>query len=580
MDLTQMTKIPLESDTPVTEKTQQEDAASSKPNTDISDAIRKIKDSVVHLPKLWLDGSASIPSMLSMLFDVPYRKYRFKTLGYRAFFETLISDDAAEYIYAIDSALSMLAPNTILQKASAVCRNVALLDSMVNLFTEKVDMTNELSDSTDVVNILKNCKDCKIKAKDYKCDSVPNIEMSELFMYEFAGKRVGDEVVLTSPRFRCGINDTETVHCKLIYQNAPLEMDDFGLLTRTATISTYVMAIEVKEFKSILLIAPRAGTDRLDISIRRICSSCLTFYVLHHEDDMELTWVRGFPFSTIDVNTTCMTIFAPGNIYASARKNFELGRQTEVFDQRTVNIVTRMAESGKLHCSRSYALVGIPGTGKSFIMNKLVRDDVGSAIIIPYFPDEGITYDMQRCLSKVINSIPQEHLFILLDDFDKCIGGKGDKTNSNQVLIEFFATLHRLCPGGYDKQTGKPKRTFTLIATMNNPKLLNNAIIKRSERFDEVIEIGLPQPYIYGKRLNSLRSDDDKTNFESAKFRMVYWYMRHKVITLADLGNIYSIMRIHRPKPADNVRYTIKDLIYAVRYIGQNRSSASKEYEI
>ena len=571
-----MSKIAVD-ETPEAEKTETQP---SKSSTDISDAIKKIKESVNSLPSLWMDKSASISAMLSMLFDVPYRKYRFKTLGYRAFFETLITEEAASYIYAIDSALALLAPDTVFQKISAVCRNVTLLDSMVNTIAEKVEMTDELCDSTEVTKILSSCKDCKIKPKDYHCNSVHNVEMSELFLYEVVGLHLGDEIVLTSPKFSTYGNETNEVHCKLIYQNAPLELDTYGLFIRSISISTYVVAFEVKEFNSIVLMAPRAGSDRLDISIRRVFAGNETFYVLTHDEDMDLGWVRALPFATIDVNKMCITVYAPGNIYAAARSLFNVGRQTEVFDSRTTKLVKRMAESGKLHCSRSYALVGIPGTGKSFIMNKLVRDDVGSAIVIPHFTDEGITYDMQRCLNKILNSVPQEHVFILLDDFDKCIGGKEDKSNFNQTLIEFFSSLHRFCPGGIDKKTGRPNRTFTLIATMNNPKALNNAIIKRSERFDEVIEIGLPQPYIYGKRLNSIRSENDTTNFESVKFRLVYWYMRHKVITLADLGNIYDIMRIHRPKSEENAAYTIKDLIYAVRYIGKNRSSASKEYEI
>lgn len=563
------------------EDTEKQQTEPEKSGSDISSAIQKIKDSVTHLPQLWMDQSASIPSMLSMLFEVPYRKMRFKSIGYRAFFETLIASDAAEYIYAIDSALSLLAPNSVLQKATAICRNVTLLDSMVDQISEKVTMTDQLNDSTEVANILKDCKDCKIKAKDYNCDSVPNVEMSELFMSELVGRHVGDEIALTSPKFKDYCEDnSNTIHCKIIYQNAQLEQDSYGLYTKTITINTYVVALEVKELDRILLIAPRAGTDRVDISVRRVHAGGAPFYVLHHcEDDLVTSWVHALPFATIDVNETCISIYAPGHIISSSRAIYEKGRNTEVFDNRTIKLVERMAESGKIHCSRSYALVGVPGTGKSFIMNKLVRDDVGSAVVIPYFPDEGITYEMQRCLERALKSIPQDHVFILLDDFDKCIGGKEDTTNTNQRLIDFFETLHYICPGGIDQETGRPKRTFTLIATMNNPKLLNNAIIKRSERFDEVIEIGLPQPYIYGKRLNTLRVDGDVTDFTSIKFRLVYVYMRHKVITLADLGNIYDIMRIHRQKKGA-VRYTIKDLLYAVRYIGKNRSSASKEYEI
>jgi SpoVK/Ycf46/Vps4 family AAA+-type ATPase len=269
-----------------------------------------------------------------------------------------------------------------------------------------------------------------------------------------------------------------------------------------------------------------------------------------------------------------LSVYNGGSIYANDRADFSNQSKSGIFDDKTEELVERIAASGKNRCSRAYALVGIPGTGKSFIMNKLASDDTSSAIIVPCIGDDGLNYDMQRTINVILRSLPQEHVFILLDDFDKCVGSNSDRGTINQMLIEFFTNLHRNCPGG------DSHRTFTLIATMNNPKLLNNAIIKRSERFDEVIEIGLPQPEVYGKRLDSLKKEGDLTDFTSFKFRPIYRYMRHKVITLADLGNIYDILRIHRKKSGDAIRYTVMDLIYAVRFIGKNRSSASKEYEI
>jgi hypothetical protein len=56
--------------------------------------------------------------------------------------------------------------------------------------------------------------------------------------------------------------------------------------------------------------------------------------------------------------------------------------------------------------------------------------------------------------------------------------------------------------------------------------------------------------------------------------------MRRKVITLADIGNVYAIMKTHRNKECNDCTYGIMDLLYAVKFIGKNRKAASKEYAI
>ena len=77
-----------------------------------------------------------------------------------------------------------------------------------------------------------------------------------------------------------------------------------------------------------------------------------------------------------------------------------------------------------------------------------------------------------------------------------------------------------------------------------------------------------------------IKDSGDITNFDALKFRPIYWYMRRKVITLADIGNIYAIMKTHRNKECVNCTYGVRDLLYAIKFIGKNRKSASKEYAI
>ena len=54
--------------------------------------------------------------------------------------------------------------------------------------------------------------------------------------------------------------------------------------------------------------------------------------------------------------------------------------------------------------------------------------------------------------------------------------------------------------------------------------------------------------------------------------------MRLKRITLADVSNLYDIMRIHRAE--NRTRFGVKDMFYAIRCLSKNRSNADKEYAL
>jgi hypothetical protein len=291
-----------------------------------------------------------------------------------------------------------------------------------------------------------------------------------------------------------------------------------------------------------------------------------------------MDWCIGLPFSMVDFRKYYCLVFG-GGVGIKDRDRFTKKAENDIFDKNTNALVKRIIHADAMGYSRAYALVGIPGTGKTFIMTKLVKENKDAAVLTPNFPGEGMTFEYLNYLERIISSIANKHIYVLLDDFDKFMSDDENSGKTNQNLIFFFDFLHRECPGGVD-DNGNLRKTFTLIATMNNPKILANAIIKRSERFDEVIEIGLPQSFIYGKRLNMIKDAGDRTNYDSVKFRPVYWYMRRKVITLADIGNVYAIMKTHRNKECNDCTYGIMDLLYAVKFIGKNRKAASKEYAI
>ena len=546
-----------------------------------ADAIRKVKDEIAKLPSIWI-AHPTLKEFFAEMFALDNLKKRVKQYGIKTLVDnTVIPRIAREYIYTTDTVLSLLAPNTAFTKASNMIRNIALMDSLVDDITGKIERSSELDSYNTISSVLKNIKDCPIRLSEYYIDIFHDVPMGGMFLISMAAYPVGSVIELRSRMFKRNKGESDTIHCKLVYRTAIIEEDKYGYIIH-GTESHFAVIAEIQEYNMLVFMYLNTSNDRYDLSIRRIFPGAMSIYGLYRKREdyfgNNMSWCRALPFSMIDF-TKYVCHVGHGGVGVYKREELEYKTRQEVFDKKTEQLVHRIVNADMMGCSRSYALVGIPGTGKSFIMNKIVKDNKDAAVIIPCLPDEGFGWDYRQYLQNAITAISNSHIYIMLDDFDKYMSDDENSGKTSQELIFFFDFLHTECPGGVDAD-GNPRKTFTLVATMNNPKTLANAIIKRSERFDEVIEIGLPQSFIYGKRLNMIKDDGDRTNFDSIKFRLLYWYMRRKVITLADIGNIYAIMKTHRNKECINCTYGVRDLMYAIRFIQKNRKSASKEYAI
>jgi hypothetical protein len=546
-----------------------------------SDTIQKVKDEIRKLPELWIN-KPSLKALAFELLGLEALKERIDAYGLKSLIDTVLPGRARDYIYAADTVVSLLAPNTPFSKATNTFRNMALLDSLVDDITGKIELSTGMESYNIIFNVLKDVKDCPIRLNDYFIDTYNDVPMGGMFMVSLATHSVGTVVELHSKLFNRSGEESETIHCKLVYRTAMVEEDKDSYFIRSTTSHYFVVIAEILEYNLYLFMYSNTSNDRHDLTIRRIYPGSMPFYALYkYEADWQrngMVWCRALPFSMVDFSKYVCGV-SQGGIGVYKRSELVEKTSKEIFDKKTNELVKRIVHADQIGCSRSYALVGIPGTGKSFIMNKIVKDNKDAVVLIPGLPEQGWTWEFRNYLQNVIKSISNLHIYIMLDDFDKYMSDEENSGKTSQELIFFFDFLHTNCPGGFDKN-GNMRKTFTLVATMNNPKTLANAIIKRSERFDEVIEIGLPQPFIYGKRLNMIKDSGDITNFESLKFRPVYWYMRRKVITLADIGNIYAIMKTHRNKECVNCTYGVRDLLYAIKFIGKNRKSASKEYAI
>jgi hypothetical protein len=556
-----------------------------KPQAD-PNTIQKVKDELNKLPHIWLE-KPTLAAFLDEVFGVSVLKERVKTYGAKALMDSVVSSNGREYLYALDTVLSLLAPTTPFTNISHFLRNVAMLDSMIGVMSDKIDRSCVLSHYSKISQSLKSLQDCPIRINDYYIDTYYNVPMAGMFMVMVSTYPVGTVLELKSDAFNRTGSESNVIHCKLLYRNATMEQDDYGYFVRS-TVSTFAIVAAIEEYDMKIFLSVHTTADRHDLTIRRVSVSGTNIYglyekVKHPEYNTPsftctMDWCIGLPFSMVDFRKYYCLVFG-GGVGIKDRDRFTKKAENDIFDKNTNALVKRIIHADAMGYSRAYALVGIPGTGKTFIMTKLVKENKDAAVLTPNFPGEGMTFEYLNYLERIISSIANKHIYVLLDDFDKFMSDDENSGKTSQNLIFFFDFLHRECPGGVD-ENGNLRKTFTLIATMNNPKILANAIIKRSERFDEVIEIGLPQSFIYGKRLNMIKDAGDRTNYDSVKFRPVYWYMRRKVITLADIGNVYAIMKTHRNKECNDCTYGIMDLLYAVKFIGKNRKAASKEYAI
>lgn len=547
---------------------------------DVFSCIQKVRDEIQKLPDIWI-GTESIKPVLLSVFGIGSLKRSIKSNGVYGLLHTILPRDTQQYVYSVDTLISLLAPNTVISKASNVIRNVVLLDSMVSILQDKIVRGGNLSCQVKLDYILQPMNGCPIRPSDYNVLVIQDIPMVHLFLVSMSSFNIGDVVELKSPLFK-PYSENSTFHATLLYKNATIELDAIDYYLKSNKNDSYAVVIcELQEIDTTIVVSACTYIDRQDSNIRRIRKGSGDVYTLLKDRDnydIKPTWSPGLAFGLIDFNEYVCKI-GRDTVSPSSKLLFRSHMVDDIFDKNAMAIVDRMNTAMELHCSRTYAFVGIPGTGKTHLMKKIALQKDDAVVLVPCVEGEGFDYVFVDTLLIALEAIPSGNIVMLLDDFDKYISDEDDQEKQSALLIHFFERIHQICPGGID-ENGNPRKSITVIATMNNPKSMSNAIIKRSERFDEVIEIGLPSPFIYGQQLNRVKDPSDNTNFASLKFMPIYWYMRRKTITLADIGNIYCIMKTHRSKRCSECTYTVGDILYAIKCICNNRRSASKEYEL
>lgn len=159
------------------------------------------------------------------------------------------------------------------------------------------------------------------------------------------------------------------------------------------------------------------------------------------------------------------SLVLPPDVWASVHRNID----------RMFERMERLDAAG-LGTNRGMILAGPPGTGKSALCRSLAHDYVGRATVTIVSASAG-QYVLGQLYEKLDRLAPA---LVLIEDLDLLVGDRGDRERF--PLIQFLTVLDGLMT--------HHSRVVT-IATTNDIDLVD-AAASRAARFDQVVEIGLP----------------------------------------------------------------------------------------
>ena len=566
----------------------------------LDDAMEKFQDIFKKLPNIFMTRERGLRGCLSALFRPDLLKRRYRTGGIRMLRSSILTPSAIDYLDAATRLANILVPETALARGMKVVRNVALMDDLAGALVNKIQISGSLNSRSALKNLFGPTP--PLNLSEYPaidCD-ITNVAIAVVFIYKMGQLEPGDSIVLNL-RPNSMVDGAEShklppkqVHLVFKYKNVTLTQSGQDFVYNSLSEKSPYVIFDVPELQQTVVVY--AQSVERAFGERVVCfgggNACTLYWTKEASYEQQVEWyLHSLSMAVLEHQKYGISVFEGwmkmfDRVYEDPAGMF--------FDGKTGDLVHRIVTASESGISRAYALVGIPGTGKTHIMEKIMREMPDAVVIDLQSGEYGPS--QEEMVRNIVDGCQQRRVLVMADDFDKMMAerpsqnvpattgdGSSERTQQDPFtgskgIIKLFRMLHDIAPGG-TAPDGRPLKTFTFVATMNSPKLLNNAIIKRSGRFDEVIDIGIPESHIYGRKLDNIRREGDATNFRAMKFKPLYAYMHWKRITLADTANLYDILCISR-KHEGKAKFGVRDVFYAVRYLLKNRSNADKDYKI
>ena len=215
--------------------------------------------------------------------------------------------------------------------------------------------------------------------------------------------------------------------------------------------------------------------------------------------------------------------------------------------------------------SRSYALVGNAGTGKTIGAQQISNaflDVCTFKITKNVIENEEVLKSMMRYVRAIKRCI------IILDDMDR--SDLSEKNNSVCAYLKFFDDLNQAAKND--------QVSYVFIATINDPSKINKVIMCRSGRIDQMLEIGFPDvealKYLFEYNDKSL-NPDNLTDFRDPSFDEAFRYAVETQITAADIYNIFSDMAVYTDTGA---KFTPENVHDAIDHIKDRNAMSNRNF--
>lgn len=520
-----------------------------------SDVVKNVK---AYATMLWLNFQENPSSILSL---------------------PLLSADVSKYILGICELGSIMAPKQA-EHVFDTIRNLVLLDMITVKMSEKVVLPNSSATAESFAQMVKSYN-LSISKASYtyvvrhdrvcaggclmgSCGMHAVGEVFEIASYSFVnGSVLPIKAVIKAKNFSSYF-DEETGLYYANHTSQKLESD-------------YYVHLELVDYKiNVVLTMGALFNAQNGAELHGACRMWCAYYNFAKQLECD---PESWGMSIFNPDSQCIDLLTiePRTQYAPVESYFTFVSKKKVINKYTnyrinkdyQDILKRMVSAIELGVSRSYAFVGVPGTGKTIMMDQLALDLPDTTIVNV---DMSSRIAVIRTLQDIMANTRSHNVVFLVDDFDKnpnLVNGKCDND-----LIDMFDFMHSLA--------NRIHKTFSFIFTINNPTILGNAIIKRSRRIDEVIVVDIPTVAMYRAAIDIDRDSKDHTNYNAAKFSLVFRYMRKCKVTLADLKNIYDYMIIshNTTKHSDTMTFGVFDMLRAIKMVSDNKTNASKNYTI